>query len=119
LAEYTHVPPASQQAARVSEGDAPQDIAWHLPPRHIAPLSQGQPQNVPGARLANACEKAAEYCAAALLLTAAVVQPSQAAAGHEVTSPTATQSLSSVQDWSYADGRTMVHGGESAVLAST
>jgi hypothetical protein len=40
------------------------------------------------------------YCAAALLLTAAVVQLSQAAAGHEGTSPTPTQSLSTVQDWS-------------------
>jgi hypothetical protein len=40
------------------------------------------------------------YCPMAPLLIASVVHPSHAAAGHEGTSPTATQSASTVQDWS-------------------
>src|SRR5580658_5355340 len=103
FAEYRHIPPASPafaHAGSVSAVGGPQKAAWHLPPRHTAPLSQGQPQPVPGALLVNACANAVMYCAMTLLLMASVVQPSQAKAGHEETSPTATQSVSIVQDWS-------------------
>jgi len=100
FAEYMHVPPASAHTASVSVGGGAQNAAWHLPPRQTAPPSQGQPHAEPEGELANACASAIEYCAAADLLTATMVQPSQAWAGHEGTSPTATQSLSIVQDWS-------------------
>jgi hypothetical protein len=73
---------------------------------------------MPAVRLANACSNAVEYFAAALLLTAVVMQPSQAAAGHEGTSPTPTQSLSTVQDWSYCEAKTMAHDAESVVPVS-
>ena len=103
FAEYRHIPPPSPaltQAGSVSAVGGPQKAAWHLPARQTAPLSQGQPQPVPGSLVANAWSKAVVYCAMALLLIPAVVQPSQAKAGHEETSPTATQSVSTMQDWS-------------------
>jgi hypothetical protein len=62
--------------------------------------SAGQLQT-PGAALAVARANAALYWGAAHLLTAANVQKAQAPAGHDDTSPTPTQSLSTVQDWSY------------------
>lgn len=100
FAEYMQMPPASAHAGPVSLEGGAQYAAWHVPPRQTAPLSQGQPHAGPVGALASARWKAVVYVAAALLLTAAVVQLSQASAGHEATSPTATQSLSTAQDWS-------------------
>lgn len=99
LAAYQHCPPESVQAGSVSAVGVPQEAAWHLPPRQSAPLSQPQP-HPPPALLANACSNAVMYCAMTLLLIASEVQASHAKAGHEATSPTATQSVSTVQDWS-------------------
>jgi hypothetical protein len=54
----------------------------------------------PDGALASAAERADVYWAMTLLLMAAVVHPLQAAAGQEGTWPTATQSSSTMQDWS-------------------
>lgn len=118
LVPYAHWPPAAAQADGVSPGSTPQGRASHLPLRHIALSSQGHPQNVPGARLPNACSKAAAYRSESLSLIASSVHPSHAAAGQEGTSPTATQSLSTLQDWSYWEAMTMEHDAESGAPAS-
>ena len=97
-AKRKHRPPAFAQAGRVSLGP---DHAWHLPARQTGGESLGQLQEGPGALLAIARANAAMYWAATHLLTAAPPQRSHAAAGHDGTSPTPTQSLSTMQDWSY------------------
>jgi hypothetical protein len=100
FAEYSHRPPASAHAGSVSTEGAPQNAFWHLPARQTAPKMPSQGQLQLGEALPTiACANAALYCAAAQWLTAAEAQlTAHEVGGHEGTSPTATQSLSTVQD---------------------
>ncbi len=78
------------------------DHSWHLPARQTAsPRTSFGQLHCPRSLLAVARANAVMYWAAAHLLMAVPQQPSQAEAGHDGTSPTGTQSLSTAQDWSY------------------
>jgi hypothetical protein len=101
FALYAQCPRAWLHGASVSSGGAPQEPAWHLPPRQRPkPPAHGQPHAPADVLAANAAARSARYRASADLLTATVVQPSHAVAGHWRTSPTETQSLSAAHVWS-------------------
>ena len=89
--------PASAQAGNVSLRGGAQKAAWHLPARQIEPPSHGQLQPDPGGELANAAEKSDIYWPILFLLTASVWHRAQAGIVQEGTSPTATQSSSTMQ----------------------
>ena len=76
-------------------------VVVHMPPRqHGSGLYATHPQGAPTTP-ALARESAVMYCGAALLAIVHMVQlRSHARAGHAGTWPTATQSVSTVQDWS-------------------
>jgi hypothetical protein len=74
--------------------------AWHLPPRHTAALSHAQEHGEPMGLLSYARERADWYRVATLLFTAAEGHSVHPIEGHCVISPTATQSESTVHDWS-------------------
>jgi hypothetical protein len=99
FAEYMHLPPRFVHAESVSVSGGEQRDTWHPPPRHKAALKQAQEQPELGRRIVDARERAAWYWVATPLFTAAEGH-SHPPAGHCGSSPTATQSESTVHDWS-------------------